>query len=144
MLKTKFISSLDKPFTDESFDNYSAISKITALKGERVSFQLLYTNEKDEVSKSLLICRTELCGSMAKYAAIRELKSVAVHKPVGGVFDDNYLRTSPGIYPDLLYPLPEGGHFAAARPALTALSGISHPFVRKISTASNTKAAFFG
>jgi len=120
MLKTKFISSLDKPFTDESFDNYSAISKITALKGERVSFQLLYTNEKDEVSKSLLICRTELCGSMAKYASIRELKTVAVHKPVGGVFDDNYLRTSPGIYPDLLYPLPEGGHFAAARNILNS------------------------
>lgn len=120
MIKTKFILSLEKPFTDESFDNYSSISQITALKGERISVQLLYTNEKGEDDKFLLICHAELSGNMAKYASMREVKSVAVHKPVGGEIDDNYLRTKPGIYPDLLYPLPEGGHFAAARNILNS------------------------
>lgn len=113
MIKTKLIPSLDKVFTDENFDNYSPIQNLTALKGERVSLQLLYTYDRDQENRAFAVYRAELCGDLAEYASMREVKSVAVHKPVGIKHDDNYLRTTPGIYPDLLYPLPEGNYFAA-------------------------------
>ena len=48
MIKTKLISCLEKPFADESFDKYPEYKRMTALAGEKVSFQLLYTYELDE------------------------------------------------------------------------------------------------
>lgn len=121
MIKTKIIASLDKVFCDETFEAFEELSDLTALKGERISVQLLYTYERDEENRSFVVYHAKLCGNLAQYATIREVKSVAVHKPVGIKFDDNYLRTTPGIYPDLLYPLPESGHFAAAEKILNTL-----------------------
>ena len=51
---------------------------------------------------------------------MREVKSVAVTKPVGVKHDDNYLRTTPGAYPDLLFPLTEDNRFAASNEILNS------------------------
>ena len=114
MILTKIISSLEKPFADEKIDDYKELSKMSALLGEAISFQLLYTFEKGEGRRFWDIFKIEFSGELAKYATVREVKAVAVTKPWDAKIDDNYLRNSPGAYPDLLYPITEDNRFAAS------------------------------
>ena len=44
MIKTKITSSLEKAFIDGEIETFDTLRSITALRGERVSFQLLYTS----------------------------------------------------------------------------------------------------
>ena len=48
MLKIKIVSGLEKPFVDDGIDNYEPLSRISALKGERLTLELLYTYEPDD------------------------------------------------------------------------------------------------
>ena len=68
MLRTKLISSLEKPFADESFDKYPEYKKMSALAGETVSFQLLYTYELDEENRGFVVYKCALSGALAEYA----------------------------------------------------------------------------
>lgn len=40
------LSSLEKVFLDEEISNLTEINELTALKGERISYQILYTGEE--------------------------------------------------------------------------------------------------
>jgi hypothetical protein len=61
-------------------------------------------------------------GKLAKYATIREVKSVPVTMPtIPGIKHDNYLRTEPGLYPDLLLPSPYDGNVYLIKDQLKAL-----------------------
>ena len=111
MLKTKLTSSLEKAFIDDSIDIFPAITHLSVLKGERFSVQLLYVDEGPQYS---LPFRTftdlTLGGLLAKYATVRDVRNVPVDRPVNPEkYDEQYLRTTPGIYPDLLTPLRYGG-----------------------------------
>ena len=121
MIKTKLISCLEKPFADESFDKYPEYNKMSALAGETVSFQLLYTYEIDEENRGFVVYKCALSGALAPYATIRQVKNVAVQKPLGIYSDDNYLRTTPGVYPDVLVPFENGGEFGASCNVLNSL-----------------------
>ena len=121
MIKTKLISSLDKVFPEDSLSDYSELREISMLKGERISFQLAYTYETDEEGRSFAPYVLRVTGDLAYYATVREVKCVGVSKPCGVYHDDNYLRSTPGAYPDLLYPLPESGRFSTSINLLSAL-----------------------
>lgn len=121
MLRTKLISSLEKPFADESFDKYTEYKKMSALAGETVSFQLLYTYEIDEENRGFVVYKCALSGALAEYASVRQVKNVGVQKPMGIYSDDNYLRTTPGVYPDVLVPFENGGEFGASCKVLNSL-----------------------
>ena len=105
MLKIKLTSSLEKVFKDSSFESVSEISKLSALKNERISFQVAAEIVDTNVfSEQYSI---ELSGKLSEYATIREVISVPVTLATFpcGFSDDNLLRTTPGLYPDLLMPL---------------------------------------
>ena len=121
MLKTKIISSLEKPFTDECFDKYSEHTHGSALLGETYSLQMLYTYEKDEENRPWVTYTYALSGTLAEYATVREVKNVGVQKPVGIKHDDNYLRTTAGIYPDVLAPFINGNRFVGAPGILNSI-----------------------
>ena len=125
MFKTKIVSSLEKAFLDEKIDKFERLEKISALRGEKVSIQLLYTYELDEEKIELAFCEPKLSGPLAKYATLRNVVSVPVVKPVRGAYDEEfdggYLRTTPGLYPDLLTPLTNLGRFRIMRGALDSL-----------------------
>ena len=125
MFKTKIVSSLEKAFLDESIDKFESLERISALRGERISFQLLYTYELDEEKIELALCTPIISGPLAKYATVRNVTSVPVVKPVRGAYDEEfdggYLRTTPGLYPDLLVPLTNLGRFRIMRGALDSL-----------------------
>lgn len=104
MLKSKIVSSLENCFLDCKLDDFNAITNITALKNERISFQ--YIAELADPEDPMRITPTpKIEGELAKYATIREVRSVPVSMPVmPGIEHDNFLRTAPGLYPDLLKP----------------------------------------
>ena len=45
--KFKVISSLEKPMPSDSINKFKAIKRLTALKGERISFQIVTTDIND-------------------------------------------------------------------------------------------------
>ncbi len=125
MLKTRLISSLSRVFTDNSIDDFSPIEKLSALKGERVSFQLVHSRVMEE-GESMYAYRElftpKFSGALAKYVTVREVKNVGVELPiVPGNSDEYFERTTPGLYPDVLRPLHYGGKTIAKTTLPTSL-----------------------
>ena len=121
MLKTKIVSSLENVFLDGSFDELQEITRITALKNERFSFQCVcYMNDAGDPITQLMV--PKLGGELAKYATVREVRSVPVSIPiVPGTDPDNYLRSTPGLYPDLLSEPVYDGEISIVKAQLKAL-----------------------
>ena len=122
MIKTKLASALEKPFADQKLSDFAEYPSASALLGEKFSFQMLYTYELDEDNRAFLPHYFTLSGSLAPYATVRHLKSIAVTKPLGIKSDDNYLRTTPGVYPDILFPENnDKGEFCASTNVLNSI-----------------------
>lgn len=121
MFKYKFISGLEKPFADTSVEDYSAISKISALRGERVSLQLILKLEHTEDSMWPRYFDIKLSGEAAKYASLRRVRSVPAVNTMRGEEDPDLLFKSPKLVPDVLMPLEYGGKIVLAPNVLTSL-----------------------
>ena len=123
MLKTKLTSSLEKIFIDDKIDTFPILNNISALKGERLSVQLLYIDEGPDYSMPWrTLVDLKLGGSLAEYTTVRDVRNVPIDRPVNPEkYDDQYLRTTPGIYPDLLTPLRYGGKVVPGRDKLRSL-----------------------
>ena len=108
MLKLKLTSSLEKIFKDSVFNDISEISSLSAFKNERISFQIAAEIIETEMFSEQY--SVNISGELAEYATVREVISVPVTIPTFpcGFSDDNNLRTTPGLYPDLLMPLRYG------------------------------------
>ena len=122
-LKTKLISGLEKCFLDECIDAKYALDHDTILKNERYSFQLAVKEEASAVGRVILYA--SVAGPLADYVKLYKVESVPVRFPVyrnlAPEFYDNYLRTTPGLYPDLLRPYEEYGMFNVLPGDLNAL-----------------------
>ena len=122
MLVTKIVSSQEKAFVDDSIENFEALDRITALGGERLSVQLLYSDVGPSYLAVRPFCDIEVKGELAEYVSLRDVRWVPVDRPVTPKkFDDNYLRTTPGIYPDILTPLRYGGQMVISRDKLRSV-----------------------
>ena len=112
MLTTKIVSSQEKVFLDSSIYQYPTLERISALRGERVSVQFVYTYDSRVTGPISYPSRYDIVaeGELLAYATMREVASVPVTKAILiEDIDDNYLRTTPGLYPDLLRPIYYGG-----------------------------------
>ena len=105
--KLKILSSLEKCFADEAFGEKPALSKASCLRGEDFHFTLAYTSEDIpgwllcEYGK--LICRSELDISFER------IEHIPVRFPCyPNRSDEDYLRKTAGLYPDLLVPMEIG------------------------------------
>ena len=126
MLLTKAVSALEKPFADQDISEFKERKRISALRGERVSFQLIYTYKMDEVeNREWVLYHPEISGVLAPYAKLCAVRNVGVQKPCVGTpsarADKNYLRTKPGLFPDILTPLGEADKFVAASDILNSI-----------------------
>ncbi|MBO5879504.1 MAG: DUF4091 domain-containing protein [Clostridia bacterium] len=127
MILTKITSSLEKIFADETPLTYPELKKLSALRGERVSVQYMFTYDAAGGENMEWPIRVEpkITGSLAKYVhSVRDIYQVPVVKPViweNGGIDDNYLRTKPGLFPDVLNPLQFGGKISIYRDVLSAI-----------------------
>jgi hypothetical protein len=116
MIQSKIISSLEKVFINDTPDKFKALEKISALKGERVSFQLIcYDNPVlDEKPHVYIMHKVTLSGALSKYAKLRRVWQVPVTKPVSLEHDEHYISCEPGLYPDVLAPFTNGAFFNAS------------------------------
>ena len=106
MIKTALVSSLEKCFSDQQVEDFAPLTALSVLKNERFSVQLLYRSEPDHAGRAIV----RVDGALASYASVRSVKNIPVDIAIfPGADTSNYLRTDPGLYPDLLQPLHYSG-----------------------------------
>ncbi len=114
MLETKIISSLDKCFPETPVSGLSALARLTALRGEVVSFQLAMRDD-DPAAPHRRWAEVRLDGDLAELAIVRNVEYIPSLMPVypdPARSDDGYLKKEPGLYPDLLAPVGMMGRVA--------------------------------
>lgn len=116
MLEAKIISSLEKAFIDQKTSDFAELKRISALKGERFSFQLIYTYTGEDRTFFNVATTPKIEGKLAKYVKLHRVNHVPIIRAADylGV-DDQYLRTTPGLYPDLLSPMRADGKVMVLR-----------------------------
>ena len=114
MINAKIVSSLEKIYTDDNLDSFDRLSRISVLRGERLNFQIAYgcDNATGKKIVDAVRIKPEISGDLADLASLRSVQHVPVIMAMhpGGA-DDNYSRTSSGLYPDVLRPMYYGGCF---------------------------------
>ena len=118
MLEARWCSSLAKIFSGKELVA-EPYKRCTALRGETASFQLAYRFARDEK----YIDRLRLSAVESPFGdalTVRYVKSVPVDYP-STAFDEDYLDTKPGLYPDVLEPLNEKGDLPDCRGEWNAL-----------------------
>ena len=101
-LKSKLCSSLVKvmPTQEPEGKNYCSGS---ALQGEIFSFQLAYCADYNWIP-----IRIDIQSELKPHITCRSVELVPAAYP-GFLFDDDYVDTRPGLYPDRLQELPQEG-----------------------------------
>ncbi len=106
MLRAKIISSLEKCFWDETIQSKPALGEISMLKNERYSFQVCYN--RTELVSAKVIVHLQVESPLADHIKITKVQQIPSSMPAyKDRKDDNYLRTEPGLFPDLLEPIRE-------------------------------------
>ena len=100
----KLLSSLAKVFQGEMPVYKPECLKLSALWGETVSFQAAYTG--DFFMRERLDVR--VVSPIGRWVRVRTVEQVPVGRATNRIVDDNYLKTTSGLYPDLLRDLKEG------------------------------------
>lgn len=100
--RCKFISSLEKCFLDEDYDNKPVLESASMLKNERYSFCIAYS-KSDKANFSKETVTASVTSSIAADIIVYKIGSVPVELAVNkDACDGNFLRYTPGLYPDLL------------------------------------------
>ncbi len=97
--------SLEKVFAD-SRPRPMTKKHLTVLQGERFSFQLVYRLSSPEPDAAPQYFQISVEGAPSE-VRIRSVELIPSQYPCTPKRDNNYLRTAPGLFPDLL--LPSGG-----------------------------------
>ena len=102
-MRTRIISSLEKCFPDQTVLSKAPLESFTMLKNERYSLQVCYDCEELVNSKQIVYFSIE--SPLKDAISVYKVKCIPSMMPVYRMqYDDNYLRTQPGLYPDLLEP----------------------------------------
>ena len=104
--RIKLLPATAKCFADESIDSKEGITSLSMLRNERLEFQLAYqlTETADHVKEACLVIDSPL----KDHISACRVEQVPVSLPTyPWAHKDEYLRTEPGLYPDLLLPMEE-------------------------------------
>lgn len=97
-------NSLDKVFLDQPPRN--ELTSATMLRNECFSFQLAYTAEEGWLPNAFRI-RLDVIGDLAPWIRVYQVGHIASTLPTYPRVDDDYERTTPGLFPDRLDQLQE-------------------------------------
>lgn len=97
------LSSLVKVFPDAPPPVQNDLM-LTALLGETVSFQAAIFGQ----GQNRRVVQVDVSSPIAHLVRVRQVENVPAAYPAPVNPDENYLRTQPGLYPDLLRPLLRG------------------------------------
>ena len=110
MIRAKIISNLEKPMPNGRFDDYAELSRVSVLRGERISFQVLCELVAHEWGNNFSNLYTPtLTGALARYTTVREVRHVPATNNGRATPDADYMTTAPCLVPDVLMPLPYRG-----------------------------------
>ncbi len=102
-MRARIISSLEKCFPDQSVLSKAPLTQFTMLKNERYSLQVCYDCE--EIIDDKMIVHFSVESPLKNAITVYKVKCIPSMMPVYRKrYDDNYLRTQPGLFPDLLEP----------------------------------------
>lgn len=99
-VKTLWISSLEKVFADEDRP-FKEQNNGCALLGEKYHFQLAVRTDEPLLESRM---RVEINSPIKEYVKCFAVKSVPVMLAAGPLSDDDFLRKTAGLYPDMLEP----------------------------------------
>ena len=99
------VSALEKVFVDERPAPYPQHIPLSALKGELLSFQIAMSWPAPCLQQRRLLWLDISC---ALPFTLRRVEQVPVRYPCQPDSDDNYLRKTPGLYPDALTAVDTG------------------------------------
>lgn len=96
------ISSMEKIFVDQETVTARELQSLSALKGECVSFQIAVKMQSQKDWRAVADCRAYAKGEWKDWVQIRRVDFAPSQFAAYPYQDDNYLRTAPGLYPDIL------------------------------------------
>ena len=100
------VDSLEKVLPNqEPAKMRDSISK--AYLGERLSFQLAYSCQNDDLGHSNRHFRIEIISDLKEEIQLRRVGLVPCAYPCHGIAEENYLSKEAGMYPDVLLPFSE-------------------------------------
>ena len=99
-IETRCVSSLAKVFADEEIVD-PIFNKASALLNETYSFQVAYKVKEKEFESLKVIIESDLKDIVNS----RAVGLVPSEFPIYDDHDEHILRSTPGLYPDPLYPL---------------------------------------
>ena len=114
MIELKLVSSLEKVFPDEG--PKGEIGTLQGLLNERVSFQASWR----DTDVSVCYCTVKVVSPIAEHIKMYHVLGVPVTYACQQDADDDYLRKTPGVYPDILATVEKermhiyGGHWETA------------------------------
>lgn len=105
MFSSRIVSSLEKCFLSEKAEDKPVLSRLHVFKNESFSFQLIYREDDPSVQLHFLQVH---CSGPFRFS-IRTVENIISTYPVfPHAYDDNYISTEPGLYPDVLVPTHYG------------------------------------
>lgn len=119
-LKTRLLSSLEKVFPDDCIEDKNSYNEASMLRNERYSFQVVYI-ETGEEFLSKRMGYYEIKSDIKSSILVRGVELVPSQMPAYSSYDKHYLRTAPGLYPDLLMVVEESQEIALVKNQLRSL-----------------------
>ncbi|MBQ2724533.1 MAG: DUF4091 domain-containing protein [Clostridia bacterium] len=109
-LQMKMVSSLEKCFIDEAVETKTEKNSFVMFANEKLSFQVMYRANVYDEGIASYTGALAVSGALAPYAEVRLVANVPNQYPTYNVSPGGeFLRTEPGLYPDLIRPLPYPG-----------------------------------
>ncbi len=106
MLKVKAISSLEKVFLGDELQNFEELKCIHAAKGERISFQVVVDIVADTTNRGGVLIKPAVSAEFKDITTVDEVGYIPSQFPADILrSDDDYLTKTPGLFPDVLYPV---------------------------------------
>lgn len=129
MIETKIVSSMEKCFWDQTLSDFEALTSLRIFRNERGSIQLAArdldrTGQYEDSHPNLL--RIKIGGGLAPYASVHIVENIPnllpCPEPPAEILkiDPTFLRTAPGLYPDVLAKPLRGGRMPVIKEQLHA------------------------
>lgn len=107
-IEVKRLSSLEKVFLKDTLSG-PEYTKASALRGETFSYQIAYRSKDSELNYTPF--QLSVKSELKPFLTLRWVKNVPSELPayetLFGGYDEDYITTQPGLFPDLLSPAEE-------------------------------------
>lgn len=105
-INVKTLPQTERCFLDERLEDKAEYTSASMLWGERFSLQVGIQLDRPQHDRTIVFMSVE--SEISEYISLRRVDNVPVRMPLNpGADDGYYLRTEPGLFPDLLRPMSE-------------------------------------